>query len=67
MLTGVALRTEATRLAIPGRSRMTADQLRAAILAATTPPPAQAVPTTPWRSRNGKRKSSIRTRRGFRR
>lgn len=30
-LTGPALRAEATRLAIPGRSRMTADDLRAAV------------------------------------
>lgn len=37
MLTGSALRSEATRLAIPGRSRMSADELRAAITAATTP------------------------------
>lgn len=40
-LTGAALRHEAVRLNIPGRSKMTADQLRAAIGAAVAPVPAQ--------------------------
>lgn len=47
MLTGTALRVEATRLAIPGRSRMSADQLRAAIVAVTTPVPAPSAPCDP--------------------
>lgn len=60
MLTGTALRTEATRLAIPGRSRMTADMLRAAIAAVTDPIPSPLppVPPVPFRARNGKRKTS---------
>lgn len=68
MLTGTALRTEATRLNIPGRSKMSADQLRAAIDAVTTPVPPQPTPSpivqvtpvtpVPFRARNGKRKRS---------
>lgn len=47
MLTGTALRTEATRLDIRGRSRMSADQLRAAILAVTAPIPCPFTPCDP--------------------
>lgn len=39
ILRGVALQNEARRLNIPGRSRMTADELRTAIEAATAPIP----------------------------
>lgn len=49
MLTGAALRSEAARLNIPGRSRMSADALRAAIAALTVP----------FRARNGKHKPSL--------
>ena len=68
MLTGTALRTEASRLAIPGRSKMTADQLRLAILAVTTPipsPQVPPVPPVPFRARNGKRKPSTITGRRY--
>lgn len=48
MLTGKALTLRARELSIPGRSRMSADELRAAI-AAMVPP---------FRARNGKHKPS---------
>ena len=52
MLTGTALRSEATRLDIRGRSKMSADQLRAAIEAVTAPVPSPQVPLhtppCPW-------------------
>lgn len=71
-LKGAALRSEATRLNIPGRSRMTADELRTAIAATVSDPvpnPQDATETpstpfaprttpTPFRARNGKRKPS---------
>lgn len=67
MLTGIALRVEATRLDIRGRSKMSADQLRAAILAVTTPVPAPSAPSAPWTSTRGKRKLSARRARYSRR
>lgn len=62
MLKGAALMTRARELNIPGRSRMTADDLRAAIDAISGPVPAPAVPPVPlvpFRARNGKHKRSI--------
>lgn len=64
-LTGSALRAEASRLAIPGRSRMTASDLRTAIDSLSpAPAPAQRIPApapgplVPFVSANGKRKRS---------
>lgn len=67
-LRGAALVTRARELSIPGRSKMSADELRAAIAAVSAPVPAQ-VPTRqvkintvkvpPFRASNGKRKPSL--------
>lgn len=54
-LTGAALRQEATRLAIPGRSKMSADELRTAIGRMLTPV-TPVTPVTPFRATGGKRK-----------
>lgn len=51
-LTGAALTAEARRLAIPGRSRMSADELRQAIGRETRP--AAPLRLAPWKSSRGK-------------
>lgn len=61
-LTGPALRERARELNIPGRSRMTAGELRTAI-ASYTIPVTPVTPVTPFRATNGKRKHGKNVRR----